>query len=67
MKENPSWFTWQDYETILAMCTASQTSENDFYLPQKKLRFLISGGIFMGSPWKLLTLNFPTSSKVANL
>ena len=40
---------------------------NDSYLPQKKLRFLISGGIFMGSPWKLLTLNLPASSKVANL
>lgn len=25
VKENPSWFTWQDYETVFTSCAASHT------------------------------------------
>ena len=38
-----------------------------FYLPQKKLGFLTSAGVFLGWPWKLPIQSLPTYSKVANL
>lgn len=40
VKENPSWFTWQDYETIFSLCTASScTMQNDFIFHKWSLAF----------------------------
>ena len=32
VKENPSWFTWQDYETVFACVQPLSYDENDFTL-----------------------------------